>query len=140
MGKKFEDDFMELQSGLISLCLEVAGEKVDRVYVYCSIEKKSKMFNAFFQIKDEIKTINQLGVEGTLMMQFLKLGTSDLEKIKTICRRYNMPVPTEMKMCYNTKTGKYDAQYKYEEICSEKTGVNAGEVFLNWISEVKYKK
>ena len=33
------------------------------------------------------------------------------------------------------KTGKYDAQYKYEEICSEKTGKNAGEVFLDWVSE-----
>ena len=43
----FEDDFMDLQSSLISLCLEVAGQKVDKVYVYCSIEKKSKMFNVF---------------------------------------------------------------------------------------------
>lgn len=118
----FEDDFMDLQSSLISLCLEVAGQKVDKVYVYCSIEKKSKMFNAFFVINNKLKMLNQLGINKALIMQFLKLGTNDLEKVKNICINYDMPIPTEMKMYYDAKTGKYDAQYKYEEICSEKTG------------------
>ena len=65
----------------------------------------------------------------------MKLGTNDLKKVKNICISYDMPIPTEMKMYYDAKTGKYDAQYKYEEICSEKTGKNAGEVFLDWVSE-----
>lgn len=70
-------------------------------------------------------------------MQFLKLGTTDLEEIKNIYITNNMPIPIEMKMCYDVKTGKFDAQYKYEKMCSEKTGKNAGEVFLDWISEIK---
>lgn len=135
MGKNFEDDFMDLQSSLISLCLEVAGQKVDKVYIYCSIEKKSKMFNTFFVINSKLKMLNQLGINKALIMQFLKLGANDLEKVKNICINYDMPIPTEMKMYYDAKTGKYDAQYKYEEICSEKTGKNAGEVFLDWVSE-----
>ena len=135
MGKNFEDDFMDLQSSLISLCLEVAGQKVDKVYIYCSIEKKSKMFNTFFVINNKLKMLNQLGINKALIMQFLKLGANDLEKVKNICINYDMPIPTEMKMYYDAKIGKYDAQYKYEEICSEKTGKNAGEVFLDWVSE-----
>ena len=131
----FEDDFMDLQSSLISLCLEVAGQKVDKVYVYCSIEKKSKMFNAFFVINNKLKMLNQLGINKALIMQFLKLGTNDLEKEKNICINYDMHIPTEMKMYYDEKTVKYYAQYKYEEISSEKTGKNAGEVFLDWVSE-----
>ena len=137
MGKKFEDEFMDLQSGLVSLCLELTEQNVSKVYIYCSIERKSKMFNAFFEIDGKIKTLNQLGANKALIMQFLKLGTTDLEEIKNICISNNMPIPTEMKMCYDAKTGKFDGQYKYEEICSEKTGKNAGEVFLNWISEIK---
>lgn len=137
MGKKFEDDFMDLQSDLISLCLEVVEQEVDKIYAYCSIEKKSKMFNAFFEVNGKIKTLNQLELNKALMMQFLKLGTGDLEKIKSICISNNMPIPTEIKMYYDVKTGKYNAQYKYEEICSEKTGKSAGEVFLNWIKEIK---
>lgn len=58
MNKVFEDEFMDLQSALISLCIEVAGQKISKVYVYCSNEKKSKMFNAFFDVNGEIKTLN----------------------------------------------------------------------------------
>ena len=55
MEKVFEDEFMDLQTALISLCLEVTEEKVNKVYVYCSNEKKSKMFNAFFDVNGEVK-------------------------------------------------------------------------------------
>lgn len=137
MSKKFEDEFMDVQSELISLCLEVTERKIDELYVYCSIEQKSKMFNAFCSINGEIRTLNQLGINNALLMQFLKLGTSDLEKVKNVCINYNMQVPTEMKLYYNVKTGKYDAQYQYDEVCSAKTGKSAGEVFLEWISEIK---
>lgn len=137
MNKVFEDEFMDLQAGLISLCLEVTEKKVNKVYVYCSNEKKSKMFNAFFDVNGEIKTLNQLGVPNKLAFQFLKLGTEDLEKVEVICKKYNMPIPTEMKLYYDVTSGKYDAKYKYEEVCSAQTGKNAGEVFLEWISEIR---
>ena len=126
MEKVFEDEFMDLQTALISLCLEVTEEKV---YVYCSNEKKSKMFNAFFDVNGEVKTLYQLGVPNELAFQFLKLGKEDLEKVDAICIKHNMPIPTEMKLYYDVTSGKYDAEYKYEEVCSAKTGKNAGEVF-----------
>lgn len=137
MDKIFEDEFMDLQSGLISLCIEVAQQSISKVYAYCSNEKKSKMFNAFFEVDGEIKTLNQLGIPSKLAFQFLKTGTEDLEKIDALCTKYNMPIPTEMKLCYDVKSGKYDAEYKYEEVCSAKTGKDAGEVFLEWVSEIK---
>lgn len=140
MGKIFEDSFMDFQSGLISLCLEVAEQEVDKVFAYCSIEKNSIMFNAFFEVNGEIKTLDELGLNGELIMQFLKLGTSDLIEVKNICISNSMPVPTEMKMYYDVKTGKFDAKYKYEEVCSEKTGKCAGEIFSEWISEIKGQK
>ena len=137
MNKTFEDEFMDLQSGLISLCLEVVEEKASKVYAYCSNEKKSKMFNAFFDVNGEIKTLNQLGVPKELSFEFLKTGTEDLEKVDGICAKHNMPVPTEMKLYYDVKSGKFDAEYKYEEICSAKTGKSAGEVFIEWVSELR---
>jgi len=139
MKKIFEDEFMNLQSTFISLCLEVTNKQVDKIYAYVSIEKKSKMFNAFFKVNEEIKTLNQLGINNDLVMQFLKIGTADLEKIKKLCEKHAMPIPTEMKMYYDVKSGKYNADYKYEEVCSAQTGVSAGEVFMNWIDAVKRK-
>ena len=114
MNKTFEDEFMDLQSGLISLCMEVVEEKVSKVYAYCSNEKKSKMFNAFFDANGEIKTLEQLGVPDEPAFEFLRTGTEDL-----------------------VKSGKFDAEYKYEEICSAKTGKSAGEVFIEWVSEIR---
>lgn len=136
LKKVFEDEFMDLQSALISLCLEVTEQKISKVYAYCSNETKSKMFNAFFDMNGEIKTLSQLGIPNELAFQFLKIGTEDLEKLDGICTKYNMPIPTEMKLYYNVESGKYDAEYKYEEVCSAKTGKSAGEVFLEWISEI----
>ena len=70
-------------------------------------------------------------------MQFLKVGTEDIEKIKKLCNDYNMPIPSELKMYYNVNTGKYNVDYKYESICSTKTGISAGEIFMNWFMENK---
>lgn len=139
MSKVFEDEFMDFQSGLISLCLEVTKGKVNKIYAYCSNEQKSKMFNAFFEVDGEIKTLSQLGISREMSFQFLKLGTQDLSKVNEICRKYNMPAPTEMKMCYDVTTGKYNADYKYEEVCSAKTGKGSGEVFTEWLSEIREK-
>lgn len=48
MGKVFENALMGVQAGLVSLCLEVIGDRdVDKIYGYCSIEKKSMMFKLF---------------------------------------------------------------------------------------------
>lgn len=137
MKKVFEDEFMDLQSEFISLCLELTGKTVDNIYIYISIEEKSKMFNAFFRVGNELKSLNQLNINNSLIMQFLKLGTEDIEKIKKLCNDYNMPIPSELKMYYNVNTGKYNVDYKYESICSTKTGISAGEIFMNWFMENK---
>ena len=137
MKKGFEDKFMELQSGLISLCLEITNKKVDNIYAYASIEEKSKAFNAFFSIGEDVKTLNQLGVDKDLVRQFLKIGTTDLDEVKKVCQEYEAELPTEIKMYYNVETGKYNAEFKYITICNAQTGVSAGDVFMNWMEEIK---
>ncbi len=137
MKDNFEDKFMEIQTGLISLCLEVTRSKIDKIFAYASIEKKSTMFNAFFERDGKVLTINQLNIDRGIVMEFLKIGTTDLEKIKKICEQNEIKTPTEIKMYYDVKTGKYNADYKYNEVCSDKTGISSGEVFMKWYNEIK---
>lgn len=137
MKKVFEDEFMDLQSEFVSLCLELTGETVDNIYIYISIEEKSKMFNVFFKVGEELKSLNQLDINNSLIMQFLKLGTEDIERIKKLCNDYNRPIPSELKMYYDVNTGKYNVDYRYESICSAKTGISAGEAFMEWFMENK---
>ena len=136
MKDNFEEKFMELQADLISLCLEITDKKVDKIYAYASIEDKSNMFNAFFETGGEIITVNKLNIDKREIMQFLRIGTYDLEKIKRLCKEYDVKTPTELKMYYDVKKGSYKADYKYDVICSSKTGISAGEVFMEWFNEV----
>lgn len=139
MREGFEEKFMEIQSGLISLCLELTHGDVDKIYAYASIEDKSRMFNAFVEKNGEILTLNKLNIDRMLVRQFLKIGTSDLEKLYDLCKQFETQRPTEMKMYYDVKTGKYNADYKYEEVCTANTQYSSGEVFMKWIEEVQNK-
>lgn len=130
MKENFEDKFMEIQRGLISLCLEVTDGRIDKIFAYASIEKKSTMFNAFFEKDGNIVTMNQLNIDRETTMKFLKIGTTDLQKIRQIYEQNEIQIPTEIKMYYDVKTGKYSADYKYDEVCSYKMGISSGEVFM----------
>lgn len=131
MKKIFEDAFMELQSEYVSLCLELLGNTVEKVYIYLSIEDKSQMFNVFVKKSNTIQTLNQVVSDRALLMRFLKLGTDDIEKIQSLCKQYKVSTPTELKMTYDVKTGGYSADYQYKPVC---TDVSSGEVFMKWVS------
>ena len=106
MARVYEDEFMEVQSQIVSLCVEFAGNRADKVYAYGSIEESSISFNAFFNIDGQIKTTNNISADPDAIWDFLDLGESDLEKIRQICIHYGKPVPTELKIIYDCKSGK----------------------------------
>ena len=122
---------MELQSEYVSLCLELLGNIVEKVYIYLSIEDKSQLFNVFVKKSNTIQTLNQVVSDRALLMRFLKLGTDDIEKIKSLCKQYKVSTPTELKMTYDVKTGGYIADYQYKPVC---TDISSGEVFMKWVS------
>ena len=136
MGKVFEDELMDLHSEYISLCLETVPN-ADKIYVYCSIEKASGMFNAFFEVNKEVKTLGKLGVDRSATMQLLATGTRNLERYEKLGKRYGRPVPTEIKMVYDAHTKKLDTRYRYDEICPSDSDVCAEDIFMNWYSEVQ---
>ena len=136
--KVFEDEFMDIQTGLISLCMELARENVDKVFAYCSIEDHSQMFNAFFEKKGRIISNNEIGANDELVFDFLRLGTSDLNGIKEACKKWNKPTPRQIKMTYDVNSGKYDADISYDSVNAlEKS---SGQVFMDWLNEEKEKR
>lgn len=135
MKTGFEDTFMDIQAGLIALCMEVTDGQVEKVYAYASIQKDSQMFNAFFEKSGKLVTLKQMGITPDLAMQFLEVGTEDLDKIRELCIENEMPVPTEMKMYYDVKSNQYHADYRYEN-----NGEDAVEGFQKWIEEFRAKR
>ena len=138
MSKIFEDEFMELQSGLIELCLEALdGIKADKIFAYASMEKHVTSFDAFFEIKGKIKEKHEIGLPDDIQLALLDEGMADLRKIRKVCEKYERPCPTEMKMCYDVKTGKYEASYKYDPVCGAETGICSDDIFDAWVDEMK---
>ena len=44
-------------------------------------------------------------------------------KIKSVCDKYNQPMPTEMKLVYEPKTKKFNGEYKYENQTTDEISV-----------------
>ena len=129
---------MEVQSGLVSLCLELTEGRADKLYLYGSIEAASLSFNAFVEAGGRVLTLQQMDLEGDRVWQFLRLGTGDLQKLRDICSRYSRPVPTELKLIYDVKTGRFASSYQYQPVLGPDRGVP--DVLQAWIEEVRSTK
>lgn len=138
-GKKkvFEDAFMEVQKGLIALCMELAGGvPVDDVYAYGSIEENAYSFNAFYVKKGQVIPTHKVNEDLVTIKQFLQIGTHDLVRLEEVCREYGRPVPTELKMHYVVGGG-MDAHYEYDPICGAESGLSPATVFRSWRESVE---
>lgn len=141
MTKVFEDEFVEVQAGLISLCLEFAGrarKNVDWVYAYCYLEYGDTSFNAFYECDGELLRADQLGL-GMLTLDFLKIGMEDLQEIRKVCNNHDQPIPTEMRLVYSPKTNRFQADISYDVICPLYGDLECGELYDAWFEEEKKK-
>lgn len=44
----------------------------------------------------------------------LNIINDDVGKIEELCREYGRDMPTEMKLIYNVRSGRFKAEYKYD--------------------------
>lgn len=139
MKQGFEDNFMEMQSEFISLCLEVASPQTEIIYVFIYNGNSEQMFNAFFKINNEIISIIELTNDEKNSFEFLKIGTNDIEQINALCDEYQHQAPTLFKMVYEIKSGRFDATYAYEELCSSDSKIIPEDLFRQWKDEIKSK-
>ena len=125
--KEFEDRFSELQADMISICMEYVENRADKVYVYASCEEDMISSSFFYLINNKYvechKVNDALGneeekydVSPERMFQVLQIIGEDIEEIETLCKRIRKDMPTEMKLIYDAKSGKFKAEYKYDLI------------------------
>ena len=134
--RMFEDDFMDVQSGLVSLCLEATeGQAVQDVYAYASIEGNMTVFNAFFRVGGQVLPLNQVVTDDDIRWQVLKLAQGDLAGLRELCAAADRPCPTQIRGHY-ASTGGYKASYAYDPIVGTEDGIAPGTTFANWIHAV----
>lgn len=136
MERVFEDEFMDLHASIISLCKELVeyGPEVDMIYAYCSIEGRTYTFDVFYTAQGKAITLKELNVPDSTKWQFLKIGVQETVKIGGLCKEFERPVPTEIKMIYNMKTQEFTSDYQYES--QETDEINTDDIFDDWIKEI----
>lgn len=135
MEKIFEDKFMELQSDIISLCLELVENKVNKVYAYGVIEHPIYSFKAFFEVNGKITKMEQITNNHEILREFMKLEISDLKQMKILCDEYHQVCPSELKMIYDCDTKKYKAFFQYNTDIFGEIGFSTA--YFNWRKEIE---
>ncbi len=139
MAVVFEDKFMEVQSDMVSLALELAAEEaIDKIYLYASIENESVLFNAFYSRGMNILKLSDVEKSKEKIRAFLRLGTDDVEQLVSVCKSYQKPIPTEIKAIYDADKNSFDSNYQFSTVGLEEKGKSPGVVFLEWRDMVQF--
>lgn len=133
--RTFEDEFMDIQSDIIGMCLDFVDGKVDKVYAYGLIQKNSLQFNVFYAVDGKVKHANQFVKESEEIFQLLEEGMACLDEIRELCKQHERQLPNELRMVYDNQTGKYESSYKYGEIETEDWAF--ADIFIQWRDDVQ---
>lgn len=133
----FEDEFTELQIGLMELCLEFAEGRADRIFVFAKICKDKPLFYPIFERDGSfLLPLEMANYDLEFIKEFVGIALSDLKKIANLDPRYNEEIPIEMKMYYDTKTRRYDAGFRYEK---NLPNYDAEKAFQDWYEKLKVR-
>lgn len=147
----FEDRFSELQADMISICLEYIEERADKVYVYASCEESIISSKFFYLINNKYVKPHKVNdalangderydVSSERQFMVLDILNEDIEKIKELCLDYEKDMPTEMKLIYDVKSGKFKAEYKYDLVYTNHETKTARQIADEWFDEIQNNK
>ena len=139
MKEGFESVFSEIQSDMVSICLEYIEDKGDKIFIYASYENKTITCNFFYQINGVIYKKHDLpeGYDVSSERQFgcLEILTDDMEQLISVCSEYEADMPTEIKIIYDITTNQLNASYQYDEMYAS-TDKSASDMVQEWYQEI----
>ncbi len=70
----------------------------------------------------------------------LNILNEDIEKVSVLCKEHQREMPTEMKLIYDVKSGKFKAEYKYDFMYIHDDIKTSDDIYDEWFEEVKKSK
>jgi hypothetical protein len=70
----------------------------------------------------------------------LDIMNDNVEKIKVLCKECERDMPTEMKLIYDSKSGKLQAEYKYDLMYTNDDVKTANDIADEWFKDIKSGK
>ncbi len=143
MGKVFEDYFTELQTDMISICLEYVEDRAEKIYIYCSYENNMISGDFFYKINGKVVHNNKLNdaiadrekpydVSIDRQKEVIDIIIEDIISLKKLCQEYQRDMPTQIKLIYDVSENKVQADYSYDIIFSNDKKKTSYDVLEEW--------
>lgn len=143
MGKVFEDYYTEIQTDMISICLEYVESRAEKIYIYCSCEGDVISGNFFYMINKKVVQKNRLNdalisgqkeydVSIKRQSGVLDIIFDDIKALMKLCQDYGKDMPTQIKLIYDVSENKMHAEYEYDEVYSNDPNKTAYDVLEEW--------
>jgi len=146
MDSTFEKLITDVQIDMVEICLEYVNEQADCVYIYCSFEDNALTNNFFFRIKNKLFKKHKLNdLNGNIQFNTsieyqraaIKSINQDIEEINNLCKQYNKPMPTEMKIIYDVKKKDFSVDYRYDKIYTNTSDKSAMMICDEWFDSLE---
>lgn len=127
----FEDEFSALQADMVDICNEYSKGVADKIFIYAANEGMI-LTQHFYCINTNLYKCSKLNNTGLTVSfdvsidcqrQVLDILNEDIQRLQSLCEKYDQPVPKLMKLVYEPKTKKFNAEYKYENQTTDEISV-----------------
>ena len=132
----FEDEFMNKQSEIISMYKDEVNNNVTVIYLFFYNGENQFMMASAYKVNDRVVGNLDAGVSDERDNEIYDVLCEEIfPELQEIHEKYNIPMPVEFKIIYNTVTGSFDSEYRYENDLEEvyDCGISA----MNWINSLK---
>lgn len=142
MKEGFEHVFSDIQADMVSICLEYVEGRAETIFIYGSYESRVLSCDYFFKVAGNLYERQKLpeGYDVSVDRQkaCMRILLDDMKKLISACAEYEAEMPTEIKLIYDVKNNKLNADYQYDEIYTntEKTSDDIAEM---WYQEILKK-
>lgn len=143
MSAVFEDVFMDIQTEMVQIGVDLVGnisERVEKIYILGVFGEKfrSQSSNVFFKVGNRILSNGKVTIRGGFasLNTFFDEEQDQMFLIKQACESYGRPVPYEIRLVYDLLTEEFEAEYGYEEIPFP---IGIDELYKAWMEEEQAK-
>jgi len=117
------------------------AEELNVIYAIGSMEGNWTSFKVFFQIQNKLFEIHQIKDKDNYesQMAILDSGIEFLERLKTIFKSYDQPLPTQIKIQFFAESEKVKYNFEYDLLWSNRIeeGFLSEDLYDEWFEKIK---
>ncbi|MBQ6796464.1 MAG: hypothetical protein IJP10_00465 [Clostridia bacterium] len=112
----FEKESIDKLSEVISLYNDEVNANVSCMYIFMYNDESQFMMASAYKVGDRVAGNLDAGVSDEKDDEIYDIICGEIfPELEEIYQKYNMPMPVEFRVVYNTVSGAFDCDYRYEK-------------------------